>query len=172
MSAFYDHKVTAPNGDEVSMKDFEGKVVMVVNTATGCGFTKQYKDIEEMYEKYHEKGFEIVDVQLPVLVTVIETANDPRPFAARKVMRFKHAAVPAEVTPEKAEELKAKGLLMEQWTLDDVNADLNRCGMAGSPTKVFRIESIVLTKEGFVQIAPTEEGVTGLVQELIADRTL
>ena len=62
MSAFYDYKVIAPNGDEVSMKDFEGKVVMVVNTATGCGFTKQYKDIEEMYEKYHEKGFEIVDV--------------------------------------------------------------------------------------------------------------
>ncbi|MBQ6107661.1 MAG: electron transfer flavoprotein subunit beta/FixA family protein [Thermoguttaceae bacterium] len=117
-------------------------------------------------------GFEVVDVQLPALLTVIETANDPRPFAARKVMRFKHAAVPAEVTPEKAEELKAKGLLMEQWTLDDVNADFDRCGMAGSPTKVFRIESIVLTKEGFVQVEPTEEGVTGLVQELIADRTL
>ena len=44
------------------MKDFEGKVVMVVNTATGCGFTPQYKDIEAMYEKYHDQGFEIVDV--------------------------------------------------------------------------------------------------------------
>ena len=44
------------------MKDFEGKVVMVVNTATGCGFTPQYKDIESIYESYHEKGFEVIDV--------------------------------------------------------------------------------------------------------------
>lgn len=117
-------------------------------------------------------GYEIVDVQLPALITVVDTANEPRPFAARKVMRFKHAAVAAEVTPEKAEELKAKGLLLDQWTLDDISADLNRCGLAGSPTKVFRIESIVLTKEGFTEIEPTEEAVTGLIQELIAERTL
>ncbi|MBO5985640.1 MAG: glutathione peroxidase [Lachnospiraceae bacterium] len=59
---FYDYSVTAPDGTEVSMKDFQGKVVLVVNTATGCGFTPHYKDIEEMYEKFHEKGFEVVDV--------------------------------------------------------------------------------------------------------------
>lgn len=117
-------------------------------------------------------GFEIVDVQLPALITVIETANEPRPFAAKKVMRNKHAAVPAEVAPEEAESLKAKGLLLEQWTLDDINADLNRCGLAGSPTKVFRVESIVLTKEGFTEVEPTEEGITALIQELISERTL
>ena len=44
------------------MADFEGKVVIVVNTATGCGFTPQYEDLEAIYEKYHEKGLEIVDV--------------------------------------------------------------------------------------------------------------
>ena len=60
--SFYDYSVPAPDGTEISMKDFEGKVVMVVNTATGCGFTPQYKDIEEMYEKYHDQGFEVVDV--------------------------------------------------------------------------------------------------------------
>ena len=87
-------------------------------------------------------------------------------------MRNKHAAVPAEVTPEEAESLKAKGLLLEQWTLDDINADLNRCGLAGSPTKVFRVESIVLTKEGFTEVEPTEEGITALIQELISERTL
>ncbi len=59
---FYDYSVTKPSGDEVSMKDFEGKVVLVVNTATGCGFTPQYKDLEDMYEKFHDKGLEIVDV--------------------------------------------------------------------------------------------------------------
>jgi glutathione peroxidase len=54
--------VTTPKGEEVSMKQFEGKVVLVVNTATGCGFTPHYKDLEEIYEKFHEKGLEIVDV--------------------------------------------------------------------------------------------------------------
>ena len=59
---FYEQTVTTAAGEELSMKNFEGKVVMVVNTATGCGFTPHYKVIEEMYEKYHEKGFEVVDV--------------------------------------------------------------------------------------------------------------
>ncbi len=59
---FYDLSVTAPDGSEVSMKDYEGKVVLVVNTATGCGFTPHYKDLEAMYESFHDKGFEIIDV--------------------------------------------------------------------------------------------------------------
>ena len=62
MSTFYDQSVTAANGDVISMKDYEGKVVLVVNTATGCGFTPHYKDIEEMYEKFHDQGFEVIDV--------------------------------------------------------------------------------------------------------------
>ena len=60
--SFYDYSVTTPKGEEISMKDYAGKVVMVVNTATGCGFTPHYKDIEDMYEKYHDQGFEVIDV--------------------------------------------------------------------------------------------------------------
>ena len=59
---FYDYVLPTRKGDEVSTKEYEGKVVLVVNTATGCGFTPQYKDLEEMYEKYHNRGFEIIDV--------------------------------------------------------------------------------------------------------------
>ncbi|MBP5222936.1 MAG: glutathione peroxidase [Lachnospiraceae bacterium] len=59
---FYEYSVTAPDGKEISMEEYRGKVVLVVNTATGCGFTPHYKDIEQMYEKFHEKGFEVVDV--------------------------------------------------------------------------------------------------------------
>ncbi len=59
---FYDQSVTTAAGEEISMKDYEGKVVLVVNTATGCGFTPHYKDLEAMYEKYHDRGFEIIDV--------------------------------------------------------------------------------------------------------------
>ena len=62
MSTFYDYSVPAPDGSTVPMADFRGKVVLVVNTATGCGFTPHYKPLEEMYEKYHEQGFEILDI--------------------------------------------------------------------------------------------------------------
>lgn len=62
MKSFYDLTVTDAKGAEVAMKDFKGKVVLVVNTATGCGFTPQYKPLEEMYEAFHDKGLEIVDV--------------------------------------------------------------------------------------------------------------
>ena len=60
--SFYDLSVTSRKGEEIPMSDYKGKVVLVVNTATGCGFTPQYKGLEEMYEKYHDKGFEIIDV--------------------------------------------------------------------------------------------------------------
>lgn len=59
---FYDIEVEAADGSKVSMADYKGKVVLVVNTATGCGFTPHYEPIEKMYEKYHEQGFEVVDV--------------------------------------------------------------------------------------------------------------
>jgi electron transfer flavoprotein beta subunit len=124
-------------------------------------------------------------------VTVIETANEPRPPQAKRVMRLKKARVFSEIagevkaekpeaseeqltaeTKQRAESLKSRGLLLEQWNLDDIHADLSRCGMAGSPTKVHRIQAIVLTKEGHTQVQPTEEGIGGLIHELVIDRTL
>lgn len=137
------------------------------------------------------RGWEIVEAKLPVLITVIDTANTPRPRAARRVMRYKRARVEAELAgavkaamPEasdeavqaevrrQAEALKQAGQLMEQWTLDDIHADLGRCGLAGSPTKVFKIQAIVLTKSGYTEIPPTEEGASQLIHELVVDRTL
>ena len=59
---FYDLSVEAADGSRVLISNFKGKVVLVVNTATGYGFTPHYKALQEMYEKYHEKGLEIVDV--------------------------------------------------------------------------------------------------------------
>lgn len=59
---FYDLSVEAADGSKVSMENYKGKVVLVVNTATGCGFTPHYEPIEKMYEEYHEKGFEVIDV--------------------------------------------------------------------------------------------------------------
>ena len=58
---FYDYSVKTPAGEEVKMETFKGKVVLVVNTATGCGFTPQYTGLQNLYNTYKEKGFEILD---------------------------------------------------------------------------------------------------------------
>ena len=137
-------------------------------------------------------GWEIVETRLPALVTVVQTANNPRPPAAKRVLAVQagpgrgrnwparsSGSCPRRPTRpvkrrsrRRAEALKPAGLMMEQWGLDEIGADLGRCGVAGSPTKVFRIQAIVLTKEGFSEIPPTEEGIGRLIHELVVDRTL
>lgn len=57
----YDFKVLNQKGEEVSLDIYKGKVLLIVNTATKCGFTPQYEALEAMYEELHDKGFEILD---------------------------------------------------------------------------------------------------------------
>lgn len=57
----YSFKVKNDKGEEVSLEQYKGKVLLIVNTATRCGFTPQYKDLEAIYEKYNKQGFEILD---------------------------------------------------------------------------------------------------------------
>ena len=136
-------------------------------------------------------GWEIVEARLPILSTVMSSANDPRPESVRRILRFRKARVTSEVINEvKAEHpaasaderdaevnrrvaaLQDDGLLIEQWDLDDIDAELSRCGLAGSPTKVYKVQSIVLTKEGYTEIPPTEDGARQLIHELVVDHTL
>lgn len=58
---FYDITVQDRLGNEVKMSDYKGKVLLIVNTATGCGFTPQYEGLEALYEKFKDKGLEILD---------------------------------------------------------------------------------------------------------------
>ncbi len=136
-------------------------------------------------------GWEVLEAKLPLLLTVLDVANEPRPPAARRVMRYKRArtedgirrdttAMMGDVTEaeretewaRRLEALKMEGVLLEQWDLDRIEADLQRCGVTGSPTKVHRVQSIVLTKEGYTQVSPTEQGVRNMIHELIEDHTL
>ena len=61
MASVYDFTVKAQDGSEVSLADYKGKVLLIVNTATGCGFTPQYEPLQEIYDAYHEQGLEILD---------------------------------------------------------------------------------------------------------------
>jgi len=61
MSELYNINVLDNKGETVSLSEYKGKVLLIVNTATGCGFTPQYKGLEEMYREYKDKGFEILD---------------------------------------------------------------------------------------------------------------
>jgi len=134
-------------------------------------------------------GWEIIEGRLPVLLTVLDTGYVPRPAAAKRVMRMKKARAAMEIGMElsktiadaaerekeqarRVQSLKKAGLLIEQWDLDEVKADLQWCGMAGSPTKVHRVQSIVLTKEGYTEIPATPEGVKQMIHELIVDHTI
>ena len=60
--SIYDYKIENRNGDEISLGTFKGEVLIIVNTATGCGFTPQYEGLENLYKKYHDKGLEIIDI--------------------------------------------------------------------------------------------------------------
>ena len=57
----YDFKVKSVEGNEVSLEDYKGKVLLIVNTATGCGFTPQYEGLEKLYKDYKNEGLEILD---------------------------------------------------------------------------------------------------------------
>ncbi len=136
-------------------------------------------------------GWQEVQTKLPVLLTVTGDANEPRVAAAKKMMRYKNARTPIEIEQKikaenpdaddadikklvehKCSELEKKGLLMKQWDLDFVEADLNWCGRDGSPTKVHRIQSVVLAAKESKDIEPSARGISDMVHELIVDKTI
>lgn len=136
-------------------------------------------------------GWQQVRTKLPALLTVTSDANEPRAAAAKKMMKYKKAMTPIEVeqrvkdqnphadeksvkelAEHKCSELEQKGLLIKQWDLDFLEADLSWCGRSGSPTKVHRIQSVVLTAKESKNIEPTDEGISDMIHELIEDKII
>ena len=60
--SIYNYSIIDRNCSEVSLKDYKGKTLIIVNTATGCGFTPQYEGLEKLYKEYHDKGLEVIDI--------------------------------------------------------------------------------------------------------------
>jgi electron transfer flavoprotein beta subunit len=136
-------------------------------------------------------GFQQVKASLPVLLTVTADANTPRTAAAKKIMKYKNALTLAEVertvradnaeaketdinelVARKHSELNEKGLLIKQWDLDFLGADLCWCGRTGSPTKVHRIQSVVLAAKQSKNIDPTDNAISDMIGELIEDKII
>ena len=136
-------------------------------------------------------GWQQVKAGLPVLLTVIGAANEPRVAAARKMMKYKKALTPIEVEQKikaenpdvdeanikelaehKCSKLVEKNLLIKQWDLDFLGADLSWCGQSGSPTKVHRIQSVVLAAKESKSVEPNDKGISDMVHELIEDKTI
>ncbi len=136
-------------------------------------------------------GWQQVQTRLPVLLTVTGDANEPRVAAAKKTMKYKNARTPFEIEQEvkadnpdaddattkalierKVSILQEKNLLIKQWDLDFLEADLTWCGRSGSPTKVHRIQSVVLAAKESKDVEPSEDGISGMIHELIDDKII
>jgi len=136
-------------------------------------------------------GTQQVRTELPALLTVTDAANEPRVAAAKKMMKCKKALAAVEVektvkaeNPDadngtldelvrrKCELLKEQGLLIKQWDLDFLEADLSWCGRSGSPTKVHRIQSVVLEAKESKDIEPGQDAIEDMIQQLIKDKTI
>lgn len=117
-------------------------------------------------------GWQEVKAELPLLLTVIDLANEPRAPAAKKLMKYKNARSNAELGDGQSGALKSKGLLIKQWDLNDLKADLTWCGREGSPTKVHRIQSVVLEAKESKEVEPNSPAIAEMVHELIDEHTI
>ncbi len=136
-------------------------------------------------------GWQQVKAEMPVLLTVMGDANEPRVAAAKKMMKYKKALTPIEfeqkikaenpdvdeadikeLAEHKCSKLVEKNLLIKQWDLDFLQADLSWCGQSGSPTKVHRIQSVVLAAKESKSVEPNDNGISDMVHELIEDKTI
>ena len=128
-------------------------------------------------------GYEILESKFPVLITVLKDAAEPRPFSAKRVMAYKGAKTLLELekmaegnsllTIDKlVYEYKSRSLFIPTLTADDLHIDIARCGIKGSPTKVFAVESVVLGGSEPEKIANTKDGMILLIDALMGDRIL
>ena len=146
-------------------------------------YTEEILNVEKNKIKIKRKidgGYEIVESTLPVLITVLKDVVEPRPFSSKRVMAFKNARSVMDLeklaegnsllyTDRLIHEYKEKNLLINTFTMDDLKLDIQRCGIAGSPTKVHKVESVVLKGGNQIKVEPTKGGLNSLIDQLMTD---
>jgi electron transfer flavoprotein beta subunit len=132
-------------------------------------------------QRAFDLGSELVKCTLPCLLTVVGSANQPRPASARKQIMYKLAALPAEYdkllekwpefgTTETLEAyLAERNLKIQMWSAADLNVDEAQLGLGGSPTQVYKINYVVLETTDSQEVPATPEGIQALVHELIQE---
>jgi electron transfer flavoprotein beta subunit len=130
-------------------------------------------------ERALDSGSEIVRCTLPVLLTVVGSANTPRPASVRRQMERKLAAVPSEYAAIRRQwpdfesdealdaYLTARDLKIPVWTAEDIGATEGSIGLAGSPTQVHKINFVVLESTESKAVQPTPEAIAAMVAELV-----
>lgn len=130
-----------------------------------------------------EGGYEILESPLPVLITVLKDSAFPRPYKAKRVMQYKNAKTLMELEKmtegnsllyidQLKDEYQQKHLYINTLTMDDLKLDAERCGIAGSPTKVHKVESVVLGSNKHELITPDKAGIGYLIDCLMNDHIL
>lgn len=122
-------------------------------------------------------GIERVEAPLPILLTVNGNAAPCRPRNAKLVMKFKRATAPMERPADGnipyAEEYEKKPwLTVSQWSVADVDGDLQQCGLSGSPTKVKAVQNIVFKAKESKRLTGSDNDVESLVKELLDSHTI
>jgi len=131
-------------------------------------------------KRHIDGGVETVESPLPCVLTVNGSAAPCRPRNVKRVMKYKRCLAPMELPqgtgfgdlPYASEYEKKPYLKLGQLSCADVNADLQQCGLAGSPTKVKNVENIVFKAKESKVLTGSDEDVNGLVQELLASHTI
>lgn len=141
----------------------------------------EFKSGEITVQRAFDLGTEIVRCSLPCLLTVVGSANRPRPASARRRIACKFAAIPAEYPallsqwPEFGTEaaldayLLQRGLKITTWTAADLKVDETQLGLGGSPTQVHKVNYVVLEATESKEIPPTPEGIRALIEELVQE---
>jgi electron transfer flavoprotein beta subunit len=125
-------------------------------------------------------GHELLRAKLPILMTVIKDAAEPRPFKAKRIMAYKNARSLMELEKmtegnsllyidDLLHEYEEKNLFIPTLTMDDLQLDVTRCGLSGSPTKVHKIDSVVLAAGEHESFTPDSDGLGALIDKLAED---
>ncbi len=135
-------------------------------------------DDEIIAKRRLEKGVETVSSPLPCLMTVHGSSPDCRSRHAKRVMKFKYARTNTELKSKKTDELvktlhkKRPYLTIPEWSVEDIDADINKIGLPGSPTKVKSVESIVLTASEAKLLSDSDADIEMMIKELIENHTI
>ena len=131
---------------------------------------------ELMIKRRLEHGVETVACPLPLLVTVNGSAPECRPRHAKLVMKYKYAKTPSEMqaAQEDYTDLRQERpyLNINEWSVNDIDADDQQLGLTGSPTKVKKIDNVVFAAKEAKRLTADDRDIESLMQELIASHTL